>query len=110
MVGRRLQQTLTGGGRDEQSQALDRLAKTLSAQVGQLGTLQGQQLESFAQQLARLTQSNEQRFEQLRLSVEARLGAIQADSASKLEEMRRTVDEVACDTGTTLGRLLQAGQ
>jgi DNA recombination protein RmuC len=80
-------------GRDEQSQALDRLAKNLSAQVGQLGTLQGLQLESFAQQLARLTQSNEQRFEQLRLSVEARLGAIQADNASKLEEMRRTVDE-----------------
>ncbi len=81
------------GDREEQSQALDRLAKTLSAQVAQLGTLQGQQLESFAQQLARLTQSNEQRSEQLRVSVETRLGAIQADNASKLEEMRKTVDE-----------------
>ena len=67
--------------------------RQLSAQVGQLGTLQGQQLESFAQQLARLTLSNEQRFEQLRLAVETRLGAIQADNASKLEEMRKTVDE-----------------
>ena len=81
------------GDREEQAQSLDRLAKTLSAQVGQLGALQGQQLESFAQQLARLTQSNEQRFEQLRVSVETRLGAIQADNASKLEEMRKTVDE-----------------
>lgn len=81
------------GDREEQTQALDRLTKALSAQVGQLGTLQGQQLESFAQQLARLTQSNEQRFEQLRLSIEARLGAMQADNASKLEEMRKTVDE-----------------
>ena len=81
------------GDREEQSQSLDRLAKTLSAQVGQLGTLQGQQLEAFAQQLARLTQSNEQRFEQLRLSIEARLGAMQADNANKLEEMRKTVDE-----------------
>ena len=81
------------GDREEQSQALDRLAKTLSAQVAQLGILQGQQLESFAQQLARLTQSNEQRSEQLRVSVETRLGAIQADNASKLEEMRKTVDE-----------------
>ncbi len=85
--------TAARGDRDEQSQALDRLAKTLSAQVGQLGTLQGQQLESFAQQLARLTQSNEQRFEQLRLAIEARLGAMQADNANKLEEMRKTVDE-----------------
>ena len=81
------------GDRDEQSQALDRLAKTLAAQLAQLGALQGQQLESFAQQLSRLTQSNEQRFEQLRLVIEARLGAIQADNATKLEEMRKTVDE-----------------
>ena len=81
------------GDREEQAQALDRLAQTLAAQVAQLGSLQGQQLESFAQQLARLTQSNDQRFEQLRLAVEARLGAIQADNASKLEEMRKTVDD-----------------
>lgn len=84
--------------REEQSQALDRLAQTLAAQVGQLGALQGQQLESFAQQLARLTQSNEQRFEQLRLAIEARLGAMQADNASKLEEMRKTVDEKLHET------------
>lgn len=80
-------------GREEQALALDRLAKTLAGQVGQLGTLQGQQLEGFAQQLSRLTQSNELRFEQLRQSVETRLGAIQADNAVKLEEMRKTVDE-----------------
>ena len=91
--GRQEAATASREDREEQSLALDRLAKTLSAQVGQLATLQGQQLESFAQQLGRLTQSNEQRFEQLRLAVEARLGAIQADNASKLEEMRKTVDE-----------------
>lgn len=79
--------------REEQAQGLGRLGQTLATQVSQLGVLQGQQLESFALQLARLTQSNDQRFEQLRLAVEARLGAIQADNASKLEEMRKTVDE-----------------
>ena len=81
------------GDREEQVQALDRLAQTLASQVSQLGTQQGQQLERFAQQLAHLTQSNEQRFEQLRQAVESRLGAIQADNANKLEEMRKTVDE-----------------
>ncbi len=91
--GRHEAATIARGGREEQSQSLDRLAKTLSGQVGQLATLQGQQLEAFAQQLARLTQSNEQRFEQLRQSVEARLGAIQNDNAARLEEMRKTVDE-----------------
>ena len=55
--------------------------------------MQGGQLEAFAQQLSRLTQSNDQRFEQLRQSVETRLAAIQADNASKLEAMRKTVDE-----------------
>lgn len=79
--------------REEQAQGLDRLAKTLSVQVGQLGALQGTQLESFAQQLSRLTQSNEQRFGELRASIEARLTAMQADNAIKLEEMRKTVDE-----------------
>ena len=81
------------GDREEQAQGLDRLAKVLSAQVGQLGGLQGQQLESFAQQLSRLTQSNEQRFSELRASIEARLNAMQADNASQLEAMRKTVDE-----------------
>ena len=79
--------------REEMSQSLDRLAQALAGQVGQVATLQGQQLETFAQQLVRLTQSNEQRFEQLRQSVEVRLGAIQDDNAKRLEEMRKTVDE-----------------
>jgi len=91
--GRQEAATAARGGREEQSASLDRLTKTLAAQVGQLGSLQAQQLESFALQLTRLTQSNEQRFEQLRLAVEARLGAIQADNSNKLEEMRKTVDE-----------------
>ena len=91
--GRQEAMSIARADREEQAQSLGRLAQTLAGQVGQLGTLQGQQLEAFAQQLARLTQSNEQRFEQLRQSVEARLGAIQADNANKLEEMRKTVDE-----------------
>ena len=91
--GRREASTMARGDREEQSQSLARLTKALAGQVGQLGALQGQQLDAFAQQLARLTQSNEQRFEQLRLSVESRLGAIQTDNANKLEEMRKTVDE-----------------
>lgn len=79
--------------REEQALALDRLAKSLAAQLAQLGSLQGKQLEAFALQLAHLTQSNDQRFEQLRQSVEARLSAIQIENAGKLEEMRKTVDE-----------------
>ena len=79
--------------REEHAHALARLSQSLSSQVVQLGGLQGKQLESFAQQLTSLTQSNEMRFEQLRQAVESRLVAIQTDNAAKLEEMRKTVDE-----------------
>lgn len=81
------------GDRTEQTQALERLGQGLAGQVGQLGTLQAQQFEGFGQNLTRLTQSFDARVEQLRLTVETRLTAIQADNSAKLEEMRKTVDE-----------------
>lgn len=83
----------TRGDRAEQAQSLDLLGKTLAGQVGQLGSLQAQQFEAFGQNLTRLTQSFDARVEQLRLTVETRLTAIQADNSAKLEEMRKTVDE-----------------
>jgi DNA recombination protein RmuC len=79
--------------RAEQTQALERLGQGLAGQVGQLGTLQAQQFEGFGLNLTRLTQSFDARVEQLRLTVETRLTAIQADNSAKLEEMRKTVDE-----------------
>ncbi len=79
--------------RETQTQSLNRLSETLSQQVVQLGETQGQRLEAFAKQLGLLSQSMDERFERLRQAVETRLGAIQADNASKLEEMRKTVDE-----------------
>ena len=81
------------GDRAEQAQALERFGQGLAGQVGQLGTLQAQQFEAFGQNLSRLTQSFDARVEQLRLTVETRLGAIQTENAAKLEEMRKTVDE-----------------
>jgi DNA recombination protein RmuC len=92
-IGRQEAATAVRGDREEQSLSLSRLAQTLASQLAQLGKLQAQQLESFAQQLSRLTNSNEQRFESLRLALEGRLAAMQSDNALKLEEMRRTVDE-----------------
>ncbi len=81
------------GDRAEQAQALERFGQGLAGQVGQLGALQARQFEAFGQHLKRLTQSFDARVEQLRLTVETRLGAIQTENAAKLEEMRKTVDE-----------------
>ncbi len=92
-LGRQEAASAARGDREEQSLSVGRLSQTLASQMAQLGHLQAQQIESFGQHLAHLTNSNEQRFEQLRLAVEARLGVMQADNASKLEDIRRTVDE-----------------
>ena len=81
------------GDREEQMLSLGRLSQSLAGELGRLGELQAQQLESFALQLSRLTNSNEQRFESLRLALEARLSLLQGDNARKLEEIRQTVDE-----------------
>jgi len=62
-------------------------------QIGDLVALDQKNMETFAGQLGRLTDSNEKKLEGLRATVESKLGQIQADNAAKLEEMRRTVEE-----------------
>ena len=79
--------------REERSQSANFLAQAVTTQIGQLGSLQGDRLEAFARELNRFSLGLDERFERLKLTVEGRLTAIQADNASKLDEMRRTVDE-----------------
>ena len=79
--------------REERAQSATLLGQALAIQVGQFGTAQSERLEAFARELNRFSLGLDERFERLRISVEGRLTAIQADNASKLEEMRRTVDE-----------------
>ena len=61
--------------RDEQGSALKRFGETLTLQLGQL------------------TESNDRRFAEIRTTIEQRLKDIETNNATKLEEMRRTVDE-----------------
>lgn len=79
--------------RDERAHSANLLSQTVTTQVGQFGTLQAERLEAFARELNRFSLGLDERFERLKLSVETRLTAIQADNSAKLEEMRRTVDE-----------------
>ena len=92
-------------GRDEQAQSFDSLGKNLAERLVQLGSVQGEQLASFARQLANLTQSNEQRFEQLRAAIDAQLRGLQTNNAQQLAEIRKTVDE---KLHTTLDRMSKA--
>jgi DNA recombination protein RmuC len=79
--------------REERAQSANLLSQAVTTQVGQFGTLQAERLEAFASELNRFSLGLDERFERLKLTVEGRLTAIQADNANKLEEMRRTVDE-----------------
>jgi DNA recombination protein RmuC len=79
--------------REERAQSSNLLGQALTTQVGQFGTSQAERLEAFARELNRFSLGLDERFERLKLAVESRLTAIQADNANKLEEMRKTVDE-----------------
>ena len=79
--------------REERTQSASMLGQAVTTQVGQFGTSQAERLEAFARELSRFSLGLDERFERLKMAVEGRLTAIQADNASKLEEMRRTVDE-----------------
>ena len=79
--------------REERAQSANLLGQAVTTQLGQLGALQSERLEGFARELGRFSLGLDERLERLKLAVEGRLTAIQADNAAKLEEMRRTVDE-----------------
>lgn len=65
------------------------------ARAGRRETAEGLQrfAGSLTQQLSALTESNTQRMNEMRATLEGKLKDIQADNAAKLEEMRKTVDE-----------------
>ena len=97
-------ETLTGATR----MTLDSLKADINAQLGVMSSALKDQLEgnshqiknqfsalqeSVSQQLTSLVQGSQQNAEQLRVALNERLAAIQLDNTTKLEEMRRTVDE-----------------
>jgi DNA recombination protein RmuC len=58
-----------------------------------VANLQKDQLDTFSKQLTNLTQSNEQKLDKMRETVEDRLKSLQEDNTKKLDKMRETVDE-----------------
>ena len=78
-------------------QQFDDMRRQLQAQ-GLVGRdEQGKSLKQFAdsmnQNLARLTESNAARMQEVRATLEAKIKDLQADNGARLEEMRKTVDE-----------------
>lgn len=79
--------------REEVANTLNRFNESVVSRVSESNINQLAQLDSFIKQLNSLTQMNENKFNQLRESVETQLKSLQVDNNTKLEEMRKTVDE-----------------
>ena len=67
----------------------DSVLRTLTV----ISETQKKELETLTVQLARLTESNEQRLDMLRAAVEKKLKDLQEDNTKQLDLMRATVDE-----------------
>lgn len=82
---------------ESNAQQLEAVRQSLQQQSHQAREEQGVTLKRFGdtltQQLVQLTESNDRRFAEVRATIEQRLKDIEANNATKLEEMRRTVDE-----------------
>jgi DNA recombination protein RmuC len=63
------------------------------ARMAEIASLQTTQLDAFSRQLFSLTQTNEQKLDKMRETIEERLKGLQADNSRQLEQMRATVDE-----------------
>jgi DNA recombination protein RmuC len=95
-LGQATQTTLEALKRDVSAQ-LGAMSQALKDQLEATGGLMHRQFaalqDSVAQQLQAMVQGAQHNSEQLRAALNERLAAIQADNTTKLEEMRRTVDE-----------------
>ena len=79
--------------REEMTASFQRLGQTVSDTLTQLGEQQKERLEQVTAALSGLSEKQERTQEALKQTVESKLDAIRNESATKLEEMRRTVDE-----------------
>jgi len=92
----RSRETLTQNerqARTEISQSLKNLSDSLLSRIEGVAGLQKNQLDLVVKQLENVTQTNEQRLERMRVTVEEKLRFLQEENVKKLDEMRATVDE-----------------
>lgn len=79
--------------REELNKAISHFGQHQLNRMSEIAQMQKNQLDTFSNQLVALTGSNEQRLEQMRMTIEQKLKDLQEDNSQKLEKMRQTVDE-----------------
>lgn len=104
MIEQKLEQNLTGHAetaralKDELGNSFHRLGSSVNDSLIQSSELQGERLGNVNNTLSSLTERLEKAQEGVRTTLEARLEIIRNDNATKLEQMRATVDEKLHDT------------
>jgi DNA recombination protein RmuC len=86
-------QTQSQQERTELAGSLKSFEDSVQTRMAGIAKIQNDQMESFARQLNMLTVANEQKLDNIRLEIDAKLKQIQEDSARQLDRMRETVDE-----------------
>lgn len=81
------------GLRDELGGGFERLGTSIAESLNSAAGRQHDGLQQVSATLATFTEKQERSHEMLRQIVESRLDALRNENSSKLEEMRRTVDE-----------------
>ncbi|MDF2531005.1 MAG: recombination protein RmuC [Clostridia bacterium] len=71
----------------------EKIERSLLSQLMEISNLQQNQLDNYAKQIMLLSQSNENRLEKMRETVEISISRLQEDNSKKLDQMRATVDE-----------------
>ena len=79
--------------REEVIAALNGITESTTKTMSELSKLQKNQLETMSTTIGKLSDSNEQKLEAVRVTVESKLQSMQVDNAKQLEQMRQTVDE-----------------
>ena len=79
--------------RQELIDAFKSLGDSVVQRMTEVSGQQKTQLEAMIAVLGKLSESNEKKLEEVRLTVENKLQSLQADNARQLEQMRQTVDE-----------------
>ena len=79
--------------RMELQQGLAALGEVQARRLGEIGSLQKDQMEGFSSRLGELTRMNAAKLDAVRDTVEGRLASLQEGNEARLEKMRQVVDE-----------------
>ena len=84
--------------RAELAQSIQRFSHDVNEQVSNLSETQNKNFRVFSEQLAKMSDRNDEKMEAVRKTIEQRLEGMQKDNTVQLEKMRMTVDEKLHET------------